>query len=542
MPGDIYGTHIKPTYNALSYTWGRWKLNLQQQPLVEAIEINGVEWPIPRIDPKHFSRADFHRVIKAATGQALDQKRDSGVLEQNHVLEHIWLDVACIDQREDSLEMAAEIGRQSKIFKGAAEVFVWLSGQSAETINEWIYEYAIKAELLIEKDITAIQGLIGVLQLFRSEPWFSSLWALQEAFLRQDAFIVTKDASTVGENDYGKNPLRLKDLIMSFDSVRNHMIENPDLCDIDKSLELRGLFEGFGFSDFFQGSPLKLLAAAQHRHTQPDRQNDRVYAIMQVFDLRLGKSNPSANQAHLFSLDELEDELGAALLKKYPVMSQMHIHALPSAHAKGWRFSRRSIIPRLADKIDHGLERPSAAIENCANLGTAMSHGDLWGTFSGPTILFKNIQQLKTIRNPIRLGGLGYLLSTLYIALDTTDLLPSAMPAYVWNETQLELASWMVDSIPGLMVLLLGRYVRQDLIQPVQQIAEWKVRRTPEWDIGLLLIPIGEHDEPGYWHRVGICIWRPDSDFLPTDMSETLPGAVPDQGSLFWQHEQGFWG
>jgi hypothetical protein len=39
------------------------------------------------------------------------------------IVEFVWLDVACIDQRANELRSAAEIGRQAAIFNGAIQVF-----------------------------------------------------------------------------------------------------------------------------------------------------------------------------------------------------------------------------------------------------------------------------------------------------------------------------------------------------------------------------------------------------------------------------------
>lgn len=34
-------------------------------------------------------------------------------------IEYVWIDIACIQQTPNSREMAAEVGRQAKIFRGA---------------------------------------------------------------------------------------------------------------------------------------------------------------------------------------------------------------------------------------------------------------------------------------------------------------------------------------------------------------------------------------------------------------------------------------
>lgn len=63
-PGDQYGEHSKPDYVALSYTWGRWRLRDGELPEVTALPVTGVTWEIPRVNPNHFSAAEFENVLK----------------------------------------------------------------------------------------------------------------------------------------------------------------------------------------------------------------------------------------------------------------------------------------------------------------------------------------------------------------------------------------------------------------------------------------------------------------------------------------------
>lgn len=71
---------------------------------------------------------------------------------------------------------------------------------------------------------------------------------------------------------------------------------------------------------------------------------------MQVFGLRLGKSTPGADPARIFTLEELEDELGAALMESDPAMSQLYVHTIRPPLGKGWRVSRHfQVAVRLAE-------------------------------------------------------------------------------------------------------------------------------------------------------------------------------------------------
>jgi hypothetical protein len=121
-PGNYNGAYHAPKYSALSYTWGRYKLKGDPKSDVGAIMIKGIDWDIPRIDPKHFCTFYFELAIHATRDYA----------------DFIWLDVACIDQTSYSAEGRLEVGRQAAIFKGAAMTFIWLSTQMEETLSECV--------------------------------------------------------------------------------------------------------------------------------------------------------------------------------------------------------------------------------------------------------------------------------------------------------------------------------------------------------------------------------------------------------------------
>ena len=68
-------------------------------------------------------------------------------------------------------------------------------------------------------------------------------------------------------------------------------------------------------------NPIALYNTAQYRKSSLDW--DRVYGIQQVFGFRLGASAPhvSNSRAKSFNRFVLEDQLGAASLVKYPIVS-----------------------------------------------------------------------------------------------------------------------------------------------------------------------------------------------------------------------------
>ena len=131
-PGNVYCSHVEPDYNAISYTWGRYDLQYMSKDIgkkryryVKSIAIEGIPWAevVPRIHPDHFSTTEYQQVINRTQE-----------LPPISTVEFVWVDVACIDQR-DGPQKAMEIGRQANIFKGARTVFVWLTKLQASKIG-----------------------------------------------------------------------------------------------------------------------------------------------------------------------------------------------------------------------------------------------------------------------------------------------------------------------------------------------------------------------------------------------------------------------
>ncbi|EHK44801.1 hypothetical protein TRIATDRAFT_308362 [Trichoderma atroviride IMI 206040] len=85
------------------------------------------------------------------------------------------------------------------------------------------------------------------------------------------------------------------------------------------------------------GNPLALLKASHQR--QCYEITDRARGIMQVFDMQLGESSPNVAPGKKYSLSELEDQLGAQLLQRYPISSQFMVQSRLCQPLKSWRVS-----------------------------------------------------------------------------------------------------------------------------------------------------------------------------------------------------------
>ncbi|KAF2727760.1 hypothetical protein EJ04DRAFT_417463, partial [Polyplosphaeria fusca] len=95
-----------PAYNILSYTWGYFQDPSKKAP---PLLTRGVEWPIPSIQPSHFTTDTFKTaIIRAAEGV-------------RHLCEWVWGGCAYIPQEHEHETKEAtrlhgqEIGRQVSI-------------------------------------------------------------------------------------------------------------------------------------------------------------------------------------------------------------------------------------------------------------------------------------------------------------------------------------------------------------------------------------------------------------------------------------------
>lgn len=178
-----------PTYTAISHTWGRW---VTAQP----IDVDGVPWKVPQ--NKKFPVRDLPTLLQSVPGGS----------------PYIWLDLVCIPQN-GSLRGAKEISRQARIFNAARYVIAWQneveSFDGLQSILEWKSLHLLT--LTDENENRRIAGIerawsnmagkqSGLLQPRSGKlewanmalnPWYTSLWTLQEVSLRPDLWLCSKD-------------------------------------------------------------------------------------------------------------------------------------------------------------------------------------------------------------------------------------------------------------------------------------------------------------------------------------------------------------
>ena len=341
QPGNIYNNIKEPAYNALTYTWGHYRLHDSEFPEVHAIPItiDGGSWDIPRINPSHFTSDEFEAVVRKAGTFSLPTGSDS--------VQFLWLDIACIDQREREPQSAAEIGRQGAIFEGARHVFAWLTTHTSAALTELMAGIiSDNAQIRPHPSRIQMQHMTALL----SDPWFSSLWTLQETFLRGEALLVSRGAELAVDPTSGSGAAyefgwlayvgtRWLDECTALLDSRPSGLANEDEVVFARFVHV---LETAGLTQLYSWYPLATYAAAQHRVAS--RPEDRIYGIQQIFGFRVGKSGASARPGQTFDAEELDELFGEQMLLRYPTMSQFHRFTRHVAPSRRWRLDARSMV------------------------------------------------------------------------------------------------------------------------------------------------------------------------------------------------------
>ncbi|CAN8105507.1 unnamed protein product [Discula destructiva] len=166
---SIHAFSTPPKYEALSYTWGDTSTTV-------IILLNDIEFPIPR-----------------ALYEALVQLLRQGECSNDLTPRYIWIDLICINQRDDT-EKSAQVSRMQEIFAQAESVRIWLgpadehTSLALETLKHFStndgtgdgsHTFAKLANTRHERRL-AVQKLI-------QRPFFSRMWVIQEVVVSKAA-------------------------------------------------------------------------------------------------------------------------------------------------------------------------------------------------------------------------------------------------------------------------------------------------------------------------------------------------------------------
>lgn len=286
--------------------------------------------------------------------------------------------------------------------------------------------------------------------------------------------------------------------------LQDALMELVRICEADVSAAHRELSSSFrimaeasGLAARAAEHPMAILAAAHRRTTQ--RENDRVYGIMQIFGLQLGKSRPGTptGRGDPFTLPELEDELGAALLHHYPVLSQLHVHARDAGAGRGWRQGRwsRPVVIR------------SEGVEGSRYLHGALLCGiwpervgdQLVGAFRGRACTIESLKTWWRNTEGRQMAASNTLIGICLDHVPSFDIECKQLHGGLEGEVEAELISVAEKLNPNSKILLLGTLNGRDGENPNKKIC-----------LGLILGWMAEHPygSTQFYKRIGVCYWQ----------------------------------
>lgn len=512
QPGNIYGNTLNPHYNAVSYTWGRWKLSTHESPHVRPLHIHNCPWELPRINPSHFTAKQLVAVIQQARGWRISTSKGGGgktVIVPE--VDWIWIDIACIDQSGKHPSSNAEKGRQAAILSKAKRVFAWVSSVSSTDMDKLHgclrkLDAAYQSSQLFHHTYTYLHKLL-------SDPWFSSLWTLQEASLRPDTILLSRGAKLLPLSSH--RPPTLADAFCVRDltnlAVQLKQMRSDSTTVLPASAnKISALLRTAGISAIAIQNPVAVYIAATHRRTKLAQ--DTIYGIQQVFGFALGNTAPGYAATH-WTPDQLSAQLSDHLLTRLPALSQMFIHSQITAIGSAWRIHRTSIFPQLPLRFAtaFGSDNVGNRRKPTCELSAVVVHGSKWSRIKGYTCSFDRFYGrcmdtevvLHAQPSHFKKDRCSFAVY-LDVATETACCLERANTADPIKQRRL--LRWLSRSFP----------LRDQLVVMEMQSVHSK---TGMITMGLLLLKKQGVDVP-YFRRVGICMWE---GFSSRSMRERYP-------------------
>jgi hypothetical protein len=334
----------RPNYVAISHTWGRWKTD------GPPISLSGTPWQIPQ--NRRFDVADLANILQ--------------LVPLPH--RYIWLHLFCIPQ-DHSERAKIEISRQATIFREASFTIMWMND-----IAEWKYlPAAIEWMCLVfnrdngflatESENTILQGdsnSTPTIELFHPStepeagndkaslnPWFTSLWTLQEICLRPDMLIcnATWEFLTVRQNV----AVAFDELVALYEAnskADGNRSSHPDPRKPRAVTELTHLMEYTGLSGLLTMSRPTILILGNQRQCL-ERRTEAIMAVLDATEWFPISSEDSADDdlvLNLYPIDfvnEIRAKMGPATffssesIEPYFVKSLEQFSSLGEVHALG---------------------------------------------------------------------------------------------------------------------------------------------------------------------------------------------------------------
>ncbi|KAI0179930.1 hypothetical protein GGR52DRAFT_219458 [Hypoxylon sp. FL1284] len=292
----------------------------------------------------------------------------------------------------------------------------------------------------------------------------------------------------------------------------------------------------------FIGNPLTLMMASHER--RPSYEDDEVYGIMQIFDLQLGNSSPEHQPGRMYSLEDLRDQLGAELMRKYPITSQLVMQGPDCSLNKAWRVNNSINLSDYSHQFwkcimlcSPGKTEDGLRIDRRATLKAARHNDVLMAQFEGL------VTPLETFMAVTGSQVLQY--STCHIDLDMrwqSDLLRDihVSESLLFDQCK----AIRARSQGEVMLLLLGRLYPPDAIDHGVSGNNYEIY---DETIALILSHHSDSAEDVY-QRLGILVcnfWKMRYFKTPAPVGTE---AIPDGGQYLdgvgqgWTKEKGYFG
>jgi Heterokaryon incompatibility protein (HET) len=532
--GNVYGGHRCPKYAAITYTWGRWRIEdpiaaRSAKALPIKFESKASSWEIPAIEPSHFDVDEFRNILEVArTRIPKELQRDKWKWKPP---QFAWLDVACIDQTSHNPRSDAEIGRQAMIFKGAQIVYAWLAKTDHESLEnglktlfefgEITYDEARgswgDAAVMTETEhLQRTREALSALENILKDKWFSSLWTLQEAHLRSDAVILSRKGETYIK-DWADASLRdLFDCGRDIDLyLRRKLVTNSSLtkADAKRFNDSLSLIQRCGISALALMGKNDMAAYRSTVNREMTHEVDQFYAIQQIFGLRLGKTSLDAHFKTATSLSELQEQFSKEMLRCQPFCSALFVHSTEAEEGKGWMIGRDIVIPEVhmfdnivPDWLD-GIQ-----VKAAASFTSECVHGVSIARFSGLTCSFSELEaactrvyELKqvakpkpvSVRRPVLHVCPDNCLEMRKINVRWKDFIPALTEVPIAAQQELQQKLRNAFSSEGLQVLCMG------------------YRSASKYQVGLLMVHRTHTKGFKYWRRIALLSWSTfDTDTL----------------------------
>ena len=329
IDSDIYpagglDTLVKePPYSVLSYTWGRYEKR-PRRPEYERLQISGIDWEIPPIAEAHFSVQDFETVIEE--------------LRRHH--DFAWIDIACIHQ-EDEILKAAEIGQQARIFANARSAFIWLCRTPGDiherilrqTWSLWeMYWEDAQEDFVFDagvenRFIEVLDAAMVTITEISQDPYFSSLWTLQEYLYRPGASIIYAEPGVHSSFSLSLGHLNQMMAFQSSEAIQNR---------VKSIINITGRMGYAPASVPLYSNPHQSRAAAGYRTASIEQ--DRIFATMSAYRVVTQASKGmSRRNPYSYSMAELRHAFATTLNEISPSLGQSFIHPTRPAPGESWK-------------------------------------------------------------------------------------------------------------------------------------------------------------------------------------------------------------